>query len=260
MSDGPPPDQPVLVDPEPAEEPVADAPGGARGTASPHRHRDWRWAVGGVGRVLIAMGLLILAFVVYQLWGTGLQEAASQNDLEKAFAAQLATTTTAPPATTTPPATTAPGSRRRRPRPTSAAPPTTVPARPDTGVRRRRSAGPPRDPQDRPRQDRRGGRGRRRPQEGPGPLPRHAAARASSATPPSPATAPPTARPFGRINELDPGDEIIVTTYAGRLRLPGHRHRDRQPVRLRRRGQHARRHHHAHVVPSRSTRPASASS
>ena len=31
-----------------------------------HRRRDWRWWVGGIGRVLVAAGLLLLAFVGYR--------------------------------------------------------------------------------------------------------------------------------------------------------------------------------------------------
>ena len=63
--------------------------------------------LGAVGRTLITAGTLILLFVAYQLWGTGLQEAKSQKVLSKDFEEQLAsidqtaTTTTAPPTTTT---------------------------------------------------------------------------------------------------------------------------------------------------------------
>ena len=53
---------------------------------------DWRWVVGGVGRVLIVLGVLVLGFVVYQLWGTGIQEARSQNQLENEFNDIIATT------------------------------------------------------------------------------------------------------------------------------------------------------------------------
>ncbi|HYF46722.1 MAG TPA: class E sortase [Acidimicrobiales bacterium] len=41
--------------------------------------------LGRVGRVLITAGLLILAFVAYQLWGTGLQTARAQNSAEDEF-------------------------------------------------------------------------------------------------------------------------------------------------------------------------------
>jgi sortase A len=65
--------------------------------------------VGGVGRTLIGAGTLILLFVGYQLWGTGIQEARSQRALTHGFeraldrAAERAepsggtTTTTEPP-------------------------------------------------------------------------------------------------------------------------------------------------------------------
>ncbi len=60
--------------------------------------------VGGIGRTLISLGLLVLAFAAFQLWGTNLQEARSQNALENEFeerraavaaiAPELATTST----------------------------------------------------------------------------------------------------------------------------------------------------------------------
>ena len=59
--------------------------------AEPH---DWRWAVGLVGRALVTAGLLMLGFVGYQLWGTGLSTAAAQADLKAQFAASLQTATT----------------------------------------------------------------------------------------------------------------------------------------------------------------------
>jgi sortase A len=58
--------------------------------------------LGAVGRILIAGGVLTLLFVAYQLWGTGLQEARSQEALAEEFAEQLATVD--PPSTTEPPA------------------------------------------------------------------------------------------------------------------------------------------------------------
>jgi sortase A len=63
--------------------------------------------LGAIGRTCITAGTLILLFVAYQLWGTGLHEARSQNQLEKTFDSQLtSTTTTAPgsPSTTLAPA------------------------------------------------------------------------------------------------------------------------------------------------------------
>ena len=47
-----------------------------------------------VGRALVTAGLLMLGFVGYQLWGTGLSTAAAQADLRAQFAASLQTTTT----------------------------------------------------------------------------------------------------------------------------------------------------------------------
>jgi sortase A len=61
------------------------------------RRRDWRFWVGGLGRVLIALGLLIIAFVVYQLWGTGLKQDRVQNQLSDRFEVL-----SAPPATLEP--------------------------------------------------------------------------------------------------------------------------------------------------------------
>jgi sortase A len=83
-----------------------------------------RTVVRAVGRVLITVGLLILLFVAYQLWGTGIYESRAQSDLQDKFDRQLAkspsttapttttfpslTTTSAPTTTTTPATTTAP--------------------------------------------------------------------------------------------------------------------------------------------------------
>jgi len=79
-----------------------------------------RRLLAGIGKVLITLGLLILLFVAYQLWGTGLYTARAQNQLERDFEAALrrvdrgsvpASTTTAPtmpgrPPTSVPVATT----------------------------------------------------------------------------------------------------------------------------------------------------------
>jgi sortase A len=45
--------------------------------------------LGAIGRVLITAGVLILLFVSYQLWGTGLREAQAQNALESEFEEQI---------------------------------------------------------------------------------------------------------------------------------------------------------------------------
>ncbi|MEO7836381.1 MAG: class E sortase [Acidimicrobiales bacterium] len=57
---------------------------------------DVRRVIGGVGRTLIAAGVVILLFVAYQLWGTGLAEARSQDKLTSQFRQVLAQP---PPAT-----------------------------------------------------------------------------------------------------------------------------------------------------------------
>ena len=48
------------------------------------RSRAARW-LGRVGRVLIGAGVLMLLFVAYQLWGTGIVEARAQDDLTAEF-------------------------------------------------------------------------------------------------------------------------------------------------------------------------------
>jgi sortase A len=68
---------------------------------------DWRWIVGGIGKVLIVTGLLMFAFVAYQLWGTGIYTAQAQHRLDHDFdqlgvpPTASVTTTNAPVATTT---------------------------------------------------------------------------------------------------------------------------------------------------------------
>lgn len=72
--------------------------------------------LGSVGRFLITSGVVVLLFVAYQLWGTGLQEASAQgaldsefdellNDLDAVPVTTTTTTTTAAPTTTEGPAT-----------------------------------------------------------------------------------------------------------------------------------------------------------
>ncbi len=53
--------------------------------------------VGGLGRILIGAGVLILLFAAFQLWGTGLSEARAQDKLADEFRSQMAAT--APPPT-----------------------------------------------------------------------------------------------------------------------------------------------------------------
>ena len=44
-----------------------------------------RRVVAGTGRALITLGVLILLFVAYQLWGTGISEARDQHRLKHQF-------------------------------------------------------------------------------------------------------------------------------------------------------------------------------
>jgi sortase A len=67
----------------------------------------WRSVIGAIGRLFISLGMLLFGFVGYQLWGTGLQTAASQKALAKEFASKQraplprpTTTVTAAPTTT----------------------------------------------------------------------------------------------------------------------------------------------------------------
>jgi sortase A len=57
--------------------------------------------LGGVGRTCITVGALLLLFVAYQLWGTGIREAQAQDQLDKDFGALVDET---PPTTTPDPA------------------------------------------------------------------------------------------------------------------------------------------------------------
>jgi len=65
-----------------------------------------RRVVRGTGKTLIAAGVLLLLFVVYQLWGTGLAYDRAQKSLRSEFATRLA----AGPTATTAPAAAVPGS------------------------------------------------------------------------------------------------------------------------------------------------------
>jgi sortase A len=67
-----------------------------------------RRIIGGIGRGLVTIGILILLFVAYQLWGTGIYEAREQNRLKAEFAKELAAAKAkakrdATPTTTVPP-------------------------------------------------------------------------------------------------------------------------------------------------------------
>ncbi|MEN9645874.1 MAG: hypothetical protein RL238_2543 [Actinomycetota bacterium] len=67
----------------------------------PKPPHDWRWVVGIIGKTLICTGLLMFAFVAYQLWGTGIATARAQNDLGTQFEEMLLTTSSTSSTSTT---------------------------------------------------------------------------------------------------------------------------------------------------------------
>ncbi len=58
---------------------------------------SWRNTLAGLGKVLIAAGVVLLLFVGYQLWGTGLATRSAQNDLSTEFDSQLQAVDELPP-------------------------------------------------------------------------------------------------------------------------------------------------------------------
>ena len=151
--------------------------------------------VGGIGRTLIGVGLLLLLFVAYQLWGTSIQEARAQDRLGNRFEAALATTTT----------TTETGSRPSSPTTTAPAPPPPIEGDPVAQIRIPK-IGVTRYVVE--------GVGVADLKKAPGHYP----------TTPMPGQAGNAAiaghrttygQPFYRLNELEPGDEIEVQTLQG---------------------------------------------
>ncbi|MCX6520511.1 MAG: class E sortase [Actinobacteria bacterium] len=118
---------PVSAAPGPLNQLEQLAPGDAPSRPSrwdrPPEPKDWRWFIGGLGRTLISVGVLMFAFVGYQLYGTGIQTAQAQNRLESEFEDLLATAGGDTPATEI----TAP-----TPTVTPETVPATVPTEPDT--------------------------------------------------------------------------------------------------------------------------------
>jgi sortase A len=112
----------------PAEEPDRAA-GTFAAMQATRAARDWRWWVGRVGRVLIATGVLVLLFAAYQLWGTGIQAALAQDELSSQFDQALeaaSSTTVAPAPTTTRPSGPTPSTPATS-TPATSTPPTTSP-------------------------------------------------------------------------------------------------------------------------------------
>ena len=64
-----------------------DTPNGPGTSGS---RRDWRFWVGGLGRILLVIGVLMFGFVAYQLWGTGIEYRQHTSTLAKEFAERQA--------------------------------------------------------------------------------------------------------------------------------------------------------------------------
>jgi sortase A len=69
---------------------------GSDRTTKPPPRRTGARLVAATGRVLIGAGVVVLLFVAYQLWGTGFREAASQRSLRAQFERQVSTPPTPP--------------------------------------------------------------------------------------------------------------------------------------------------------------------
>ncbi len=158
--------------------------------------------LGAIGRTCITAGVLILLFVAYQLWGTGIREAQSQSSLADRFEEVIAEAARAPTTTTT---TAPPGSDE----PVTAPPIEAVPEGEPTAHLRIPKIGV----------DKIVVEGVALPdlKKGPGhypdtPLPGQEgnAAIAGHRTT--------YGAPFNRIDELVPGDEILVDTVQGEFR------------------------------------------
>ena len=170
--------------------------------------------LGAIGRTLIAAGVLVLLFVGYQLWGTNLQEARSQDDLRADLEAITPSTTT--PSTTHPTPTTATTTSSTAPASTTAVEPSPAPddvVAPAIGE----PVGVIRIPRIGVDKVIVSGVARAQLRKGPGhypltPLPGQAgnAAIAGHRTT--------YGAPFNRIDELEPGDEILIDAPYGSFR------------------------------------------
>ena len=160
--------------------------------------------IGGIGRALIAAGVLILLFVGYQLWGTGLQEARAQRHLKADFEEALQTTTTTSTTTTVagdaPPDTT-PTTAPEAPPPTPEGEAVAIIKIPKIGVEKAVVQGVR-------VADLKKGPGHYPTTPMPG-QPGNAAIAGHRTT---------YGAPFYDLNELEVGDPILVTTHQGRFR------------------------------------------
>ena len=159
--------------------------------------------LGAIGRTCITLGVLILLFVAYQLWGTGIREAQAQRTLENEFEQRLGDAGVAAPdesaqGPSPTPTTTAPGP----PPPPAGEGDAVAHVRiPDIGVDKIVVEGVTLD-------DLKRGPGHYPDTPLPG-QPGNAAIAGHRTT---------YGAPFNRINELERGDEILVTTVQGAFR------------------------------------------
>ena len=177
-----------------------------------------RRVMGGTGRAMIASGLLILLFVAHQLWGTGVAEARSQDSLRADFTATLNTPAT--PTTTSSTSTTSTTTVASAAGPTTSSAP--KPVAPPT-TRERVPPVPTGDaaavieiPRIRLEKAVVEGTTVAALKKGPGhiigtPLPGQPGNSAISGHRTT------YGAPFARLDELRPGDEIVVTTRQGRF-------------------------------------------
>jgi sortase A len=95
--------------------------------------------LGAIGRVFIAIGLLLFGFAAYQVYGTGIQEARAQDSLEKEFDQAIATaapiaSSVASTSTTASPVTTAASEPTSQSTVATTVAPTTTTTEPDPGL------------------------------------------------------------------------------------------------------------------------------
>ncbi len=193
--------------------------------------------LGAVGRVLIATGLLVLAFAAFQYWGTGLAEARAQEELDGEFVARLQQITQQ--ATAEPPSDPDPDEADDPDGPGSGEPDPEPEPQPDQAINT--DTAPTLDPADVPPEGAAAGRilipaigvdktyvqgvGRDDLRKGPGHYPQS----------PFPGQAGNAAiaghrttygAPFFDLDQLVPGDEIIVETLQGRFSYLVNEHED----------------------------------
>jgi sortase A len=109
----------VEIDASKGGETAQEADRGAEADDGVHGDRGKRYrrpslpskttVVGGIGRALIAFGVLVLLFVAYELWGTNLHEARAQDDLKRELAEFLEPVDDDTPTSTTVPVRPVPG-------------------------------------------------------------------------------------------------------------------------------------------------------